>query len=527
VRLTLAALLAAIALPIAGADAATYTVWSCKKPDGRPAPVEGWAAAGGLASTTLCDGGGPLRAGFDGTPPDTESLLTFTAPSGSKIAAYLIYRSVALSGAGYEWRHYEDPPNVYDSCGNPCGRGDRAAALSEKNTLARAGLNLSAVRFRVNCVNTGTPEAPQPCPAATPPTEAAALAEVHRAAFQLTDDTIPEFVGAPSGTLLDGSRPHSGVISASFSAKDTGSGVFEALVEVDGAIQSRQVADANGGRCAEPFVALKPCRETAAGTIALDTARIPNGRHDVRLLVTDATGANRTAVGPVAITVDNSGGRGTPNGSGPADAAKLTAGFRGRRSKTLTVPMGKRVLVEGRLTDTAGRAITNATLDVAGVERRLGATEQMLAQTVTGADGRFKVTITGQPGRKLIVRYRAFSADTKPAASAELALKVRASASFKISSRNVRPPKKVTFSGALRGGAIPPGGKIVFLQVFQNGTWRTFRDLRTDRKGNFRFVYSFKRRVKLSLRWRMRVRRDASYPYETGTSRAYSMRVRG
>ena len=507
-------LLGALLLPSAAADAATYTVWSCKKPGGQPAATEGWSTGGTVPGAIDCPGGGPVRATLNGGASTTSSI-TFTAPSGSKIAGYVLYRSVAMPAGNYRFRHWEDAA-VIDACDN-CGRGDATRPLSEANAVVRGGLSLNTVAFSLECLNAD--------PAA--PCGDGATAAVHRAAFLLTDDTIPEFV-ATSGTLLDDTRSHSGTISASFSAKDTGSGVHQAIVEVDGTEAARQVVDANDGRCAEPFTSLKPCRPSASGSISLDTTRFANGRHDVKLIVTDATGENVAAVGPKLITIDNgNGGRGAPNGTGATEQAKITIGFRGRRGTSLTTSVGRRIVVEGRLTDTAGRAITNATVELAGVQRRLGATEQVLAQAATGPDGRWSTTVTASPGYRLVARYRAFTADQRFAATAEAALKVRASASFKLSRSTVRAPGTVRFTGALRGAAIPPGGKIVVLQVFQSGRWRTFRDLRTNRAGRVSYSYRFAVRRTLRLKWRLRIPKDASYPYESGFSKARSLRVRG
>jgi len=512
----------------AAAQGATYTVWSCKKPNGTPAATEGWTVGGtpsSIAATTPCAGGnGAMRAGFNGAGAQETSTLTFTAPAGARIAGYVMYRSITMTSTApaYRWTHLEDDTQV-DACEGTCPRGDRNKPLGEVNVVSRGSLNLGSVTFRTLCTAPVT-DPPQACPP-TAPTEAM-LAEVHRAAFLLTDDVLPEFVGPPTGTLLDGTRAQSGTVSASFQAKDTGSGVYEAIVEVDGVAVARQVVDANDGRCGEPFTSLKPCKASVSGSISLDTTTIANGRHNVSLIVTDGTGANRDAES-FAITVDNSAGRGAANGTGASESAKLTAAFKGKTGAAITTGLGRKVVVEGRLTDTAGRPITNATLDVVGVERRLGAVEQPIGQTITGADGRYAITVTASVGRRLIVRYRAFVADTRAAAVAELALKVRAAPTLSISTRTVRPPRKVTFSGRLRGGSVPPGGKIGVIQVNLGGIWRAFRDLRTDRKGRFKVVYPFKVRQNRKLRFRVRVVKDGSYPFETGTSAVRVLRIRG
>ena len=49
------------------------------------------------------------------------------------------------------------------------------------------------------------------------------------------------------------------------------------------------------------------------------------------------------------------------------------------------------------------------------------------------------------------------------------------------------------FRGAVRGGYVPKRGKLVELQAFDAGRWRTFETVRTNRRGRFAARYSFKR----------------------------------
>lgn len=63
-------------------------------------------------------------------------------------------------------------------------------------------------------------------------------------------------------------------------------------------------------------------------------------------------------------------------------------------------------------------------------------------------------------------------------------------------------------------------GKVVELQAHERGRWRTFRTVRTSRKGAFSYRYRF------SFRAGGRVRADGSYPFALGTSRRVRVRVR-
>ena len=48
----------------AAVRAGTYDVWSCRLPDGRPAPIEGWRASAD-STWQLCASGGPIETQLD------------------------------------------------------------------------------------------------------------------------------------------------------------------------------------------------------------------------------------------------------------------------------------------------------------------------------------------------------------------------------------------------------------------------------------------------------------------------------
>ena len=116
------------------------------------------------------------------------------------------------------------------------------------------------------------------------------------ATVTLEDVADPVLTAAPSGTALDGTRPVSGVVGASFSAADNGGGVARAVLEVDGTAVAE--LPAGGADCAPPYTRRVPCKPTASGTVSWDTRTVPNGAHRVRLVVYDATRSDHVAAGP-------------------------------------------------------------------------------------------------------------------------------------------------------------------------------------------------------------------------------------
>jgi hypothetical protein len=92
----------------------------------------------------------------------------------------------------------------------------------------------------------------------------------------------------------------------------------------------------------------------------------------------------------------------------------------------------------------------------------------------------------------------------------------------------VRNGHAVTFTGRLAGGRVPDGGKLIDLQAYYRGGWRTFATPRTDGRGRWSYRYRFgATRGTVLYRFRARVRREAAYPFELGYSRRVVVTVRG
>jgi hypothetical protein len=116
---------------------------------------------------------------------------------------------------------------------------------------------------------------------------------------------------------------------------------------------------------------------------------------------------------------------------------------------------------------------------------------------------------------------------TRPA-RAELRVLVRAGSSIAVNRRFALNGQAVSFRGRLRRGPIPDGGKLIDLQAFYRGKWRTFATPRTDGKGRWSYDYRFEATSGVvTYRFRARIRREAAYPYELGHSRAVRVTVRG
>jgi hypothetical protein len=334
--ITLLGALLALALPATARAQDTYTVHYCQAPGGGVGSVDGFSAISGAAGL----GFACPAAGVSSGPPTSQfgTLeafgIRYRVPADTRLASFVLWRTVAVPPPwNYTLFADSDAPTVENSVetcwtvgGGPC-RGVGDGRISNASRIARTTPDTGGLLLWVDCN-------PGPCPAG-----GSTRATVHRLDAELSDRLDPVLVGTPSGDLLDSQRAVAGTRSIAFSASDRGGGIYRAAIEVDGAAAVSQVVDDNGGRCREPFTAPVPCRLTASGSIALDTATLADGVHSVRLVVSDATGTNAVAYGPVEITTRNQA-----PGCDPAvtrATTPVTARFRGTRRPRLTRARGR------------------------------------------------------------------------------------------------------------------------------------------------------------------------------------------
>lgn len=141
--------------------------------------------------------------------------------------------------------------------------------------------------------------------------------------------------------------------------------------------------------------------------------------------------------------------------------------------------------------------------------------------------GAFAYRAPAGPARRF--RFRYAGSPTTRGATAYVDARVRASTTMDVSRRDVVNGEYVRFRGRLRGGHIPPTGKLVELQVFTRRRWRTFALPRADAaRGRWSFQYRFETISGVArFRFRARIRREARYPFYDGTSRQLMVTVHG
>jgi hypothetical protein len=328
VRLHVLALLALVAVAVAvaavsaPAAAGTYTVDTCSTPGGAPAGMGGWTSSASPpiigrdgGSATPCSPGGALslQFGATGLPVAAGAWVAwdFTAPPGTAIASVSFARAfnlgwpvvagVANRPYAYDAWHDDDENAGMLDFQMPLQSGhtfvvDAPTSVSGEGSdwhSLHVGLRCFALLGSLDC---GTFPAQVTIPQAT---------------VGMTDDDAP--TASVAGGSLTSDGPVRGVADLVFDASDDGAGVYRSIVSVDGDERSRQLIDADGGRCADvdpgnadayEFSTPRPCPLVVGGEAQLDTATLRDGPHVVRVSVEDAAG-NVGVVDERTVTTHN------------------------------------------------------------------------------------------------------------------------------------------------------------------------------------------------------------------------------
>jgi hypothetical protein len=509
----LAAVLAWLLVAAPAAGAGTYTVYGCTKPvvGVGAVPMTGWQllvtpeALGGVRGVDGCSGNNPqyVLEHFGAGPWSSNSngTLRFQAPAGTRIASVLVYRTFSANGGSdLVWEVYDDGRRI-DLC---YLAGGACASQPRQITYTLTGGDVFDMR--------------EVCgPAAGTPTCSGApgSSAISRAGVTLRDDSAPVATAPPSGPLVAPGRLLAGSQPVAVALGDSGGGVRDVAVEVDGTRRTTQAVD--DPNCAPDYVRPVPCPASATLTAALDTTQLSDGHHALRVLADDAAG-NTLAQGPYDIQVRNA-----PLACGPGGTLAVRAAFR-RGRHTRTVRHGGGARLRGRVVD-AGAPLAGAQVRLLRrVDRRGSHTAVVGRPLVTGADGRFSYRVAPGPSRELWFGVRGDPASPVFACSPRLRLRVRASSSIHASRTRLSGSGRVTFSGSLRDGWVPPRGTTVVLQAFSRGHWQAFASPRTSRRGVWHARYRFTGRPG-TYRIRARIPGDAAYPFAPGVSRTVRVRV--
>jgi hypothetical protein len=188
------------------------------------------------------------------------------------------------------------------------------------------------------------------------------------------------------------------------------------------------------------------------------------------------------------------------------------------------VPLGGRVRIDGALTTRDGRGIVGAQVRV--YSRTRTSAERMEGVITTGANGRYQYTAGGSASR--ILRFVHAGSATILPSQHEVSLLVPGSTGLQASRRRVVNGQAVVFRGRVGSLPLPPGGKLIEMQVKLSGKYQTFRTTRSAEDGRWEISYRFRRSCGvLRYRFRARAPRESGTPFEAGQSRPIVVKVRG
>jgi hypothetical protein len=353
-------------------------------------------------------------------------------------------------------------------------------------------------------------------------------AVVYLYAADLTlEQTAPPTASNVSGELASAPTV-SGTSDVAFSASDPGSGVYEAVFNVDGKVVQSTVLNEDGGRCRNvggtsdglaAFLYVQPCPASVSADVGFDTAAVANGVHHLVVSVIDAAG-NAATVLDRNVTVANPVPPGGPNGANPSSQASLSVSWTATRRQRLASRYGRAQTIIGRLTGPDGVPIVAAQVSVLSRAEYAGAQSAAMTGVRTDSDGRFTLRLpSGTSSRTLTFEYSA-QFGLPPVATKTLALSVSAGVSLSIAPRTAHAGSSIYFSGRLRGGPIPRGGKLLVLEARSpGGPWLEFNVVRSDARGRFHASYRFKFAGPARYQFRVLCEAEADYPFATGASR--------
>lgn len=562
-------MLAALALAAPpSARAGAYEVYSCRTPWGEAAPADGWSGSSNYVHPTAAveentcaqPVGGLVAALKEGGYPtrDEEARWSLAVPAGLTAAALTVWRAGDTDGGGapteftFEfWLGGAEKTNLLEACDavKACaGTGNQSEPMASENRVVVPAANLGGAVYASAACRTFNGQLVACNGTSRPGGDGyVATVTVYAADLMLEQATGPTV--ADVGGVLATAPAVSGMSSVTFAASDAGAGVYEALVRVDGALVERVPVDEDGGRCREVrppgggaggFLYMQPCAPYVNANVSLDTTRLSNGDHELRVSVTDAAGnatevldrtiavanASPCAAGkdPGASVATNAGASVATNAGGVA----LEAVWEGTRATAMTSSFGRSHEVVGRLTSASGAPVVGAPLEVSASPSDDASAPAASTVVRTGADGRFSAEVRGGTASRLVcVVYRGAAGAGEPLAMRSLRLAVRAPVRLTIRPRTASAGSSIRFSGGLQGGGVPAGGKQVILEARSSGSrWLQFKAVRSNARGRFHASYRFRFAGPASYEFRVLCEPEADYGFARGFSNVVRVRER-
>jgi hypothetical protein len=271
----------------------------------------------------------------------------------------------------------------------------------------------------------------------------------------------------------------------------------------------------------------------------IDDSRLPAGQYELRGRAFDQAGNEASTLrridgSPASLTLPLRFPSVLTGGIERRRVVRRVIRQRGKRRRvrrrvvqlvpTRRVTLGRQTGIRGRLTNVDGQPIGGAQIFV--LSEVAGGPRALTGVVTTGPDGSW--TYTARASQSRVLRFAYLGTSLILPSELQTSLLVPASSSLGVNRRRARNGGSVVFRGRMRSLPLPVTGKLVEMQAFFRGRWRTFSTVRTNKEGRWRFRYRFGGTVgRVRYRFRARLPAEAGYPFETGASRVVSVTVRG
>jgi hypothetical protein len=192
---------------------------------------------------------------------------------------------------------------------------------------------------------------------------------------------------------------------------------------------------------------------------------------------------------------------------------------------TMKLRYGRAATAQLQLTcSTTGAAIADADLQIA---TKSGSRPVVASDVSTDGAGHATLRLAKGASRAITVAYRMYTDDPLARATATLTVLVTGKVSLTASKKYLHNGQAVTLRGALAGGLIPTRGVNLAVQWKDGKRWRPFAQIRTDRRGAYKYAYQFTRTTKKVV-YRLRIQVSTGqldYPFEATVSKTVGVSV--
>lgn len=172
-----------------------------------------------------------------------------------------------------------------------------------------------------------------------------------------------------------------------------------------------------------------------------------------------------------------------------------------------------------------GKPIAAAQLDV--VTRVRGARDAVASDVVTDGAGHATLRLAAGAGRSIAVGYRMYADDPIARATATLKVETNGRVRLRGNHRTLHNGRALTLRGRLLGGHVPARGVTMTVQWKDHSRWRPFAQIKTNKKGTFKYAYKFTRTSRrVTYRLRVQVSKgQLDYPFLPAASNPVKVTV--